>query len=81
MADGYTKITHDAEAEEIALKRVVAATGAAVSGYETIVVSLADLHALGLTNKEFKIRLFQFKDADTCTTMKMAILCTEPEAA
>jgi len=80
MSD-LTQAGIDAINEEIVIQRVDASTGAPVAGYQTIVISLADLVALGLTNKEFKIRLFQFKDATTCTTMKMAILATAPEAA
>lgn len=78
-----TQVTHiykDTTEQGIGIKRVNIADGSPVPGYVTILISLADLAALGLTKKEMKVRLDIERDPNTCLLKKRAVLATEWEA-
>lgn len=72
-------VTKDAGNERIVIERVTTSTGARDTTHSYVVISAADLEALGLTNKEMKVRLLHFKDATDCSAKKMAVLGTAPE--
>jgi len=74
-------VYHDADSQKIEIHTIDNSTGARVDASGYVSISIPDLLALGVTNTAMKIRLLQFKDADTCSLMKMAIIGTAPEAA
>jgi hypothetical protein len=71
-------------AEQKIIMDVVESDGAGgvqnVAGSISISLSFDDLTAYGGSNKEVKLREFQFKDPSTCAWKRICVLCTEPEA-
>jgi hypothetical protein len=75
----YRAVIHkDGDAQEISLY-IVDADGNWVRTECSITLSLADQGALGLTNKEMKVRLEYRKNGATCAWEKRGVPATEWE--